>query len=180
MPQIGILVAFGIGAGVIALVAVWVAVDAQGERTPFDRITNDVRRAQVYWFSTLLAVTVVVLAFTLPRMPNTFARSTQPWPEGSAALIDVVGHQYWWSVRPQTIPLANLIRLNLTSQDVNHGFAIYDKDDRLVGQVQVMPGYTNSLVLRLDEPGTYLIRCLELCGPGHAGMIGAFCIGSCN
>ena len=33
-----------------------------------------------------------------------------------------------------------------------------------------MPGFHNHLELTLDEPGTYLVSCLELCGVDHHKM----------
>ena len=44
----------------------------------------------------------------------------------------------------------------------------------VLGNVQAMPGYTNDLRLTLDEPGTYLISCLEFCGRDHHRMFREF------
>ena len=54
--------------------------------------------------------------------------------------------------------------------DVNHGFAIYAADGRIVTQTQAMPGFVNRLVYRLLEPGRYRVLCLEYCGLAHHGM----------
>jgi hypothetical protein len=50
----------------------------------------------------------------------------------------------------------------------------YDPEGHIVGQVQAMPGYTNVLVMRFDRPGSYQIRCLELCGQYHHIMVRGF------
>ena len=33
-----------------------------------------------------------------------------------------------------------------------------------------MPGHTNDTWFRVNEPGTYVGQCAELCGDGHADM----------
>jgi cytochrome c oxidase subunit 2 len=53
---------------------------------------------------------------------------------------------------------------------VNHGFALYDPDMRIVAQTQAMPGYTNVLRYTFREPGVYRVLCLEYCGVGHHEM----------
>jgi cytochrome c oxidase subunit 2 len=63
------------------------------------------------------------------------------------------------------------VEFAVTSQDVNHGLAIYAPDGRLLTQVQAMPGYTNRLLYRFAEPGSYTIRCLEYCGVFHHIML---------
>jgi cytochrome c oxidase subunit 2 len=58
----------------------------------------------------------------------------------------------------------------VTSADVNHDFAIYAPDGRIVVQTQAMPGFVNKILYTFDKPGTYKIRCLEYCGLGHDVM----------
>ncbi|MGH8337220.1 MAG: cytochrome oxidase, partial [Gammaproteobacteria bacterium] len=62
------------------------------------------------------------------------------------------------------------VEFRVTSSDVNHGFAIYAPDGRIVTQVQAMPGFTNKLVYTFTQPGTYRVMCLEYCGVAHAVM----------
>ncbi len=62
------------------------------------------------------------------------------------------------------------IEFDITSNDVNHGFGLYDPQGNLVGQVQAMPGYVNHLIFTFHEPGTYTVRCLELCCMPHFAM----------
>ena len=66
------------------------------------------------------------------------------------------------------------IEFRLTSEDVNHGFGDLRPRDRLVAQVQVVPGKTQKLVHTFEQPGHYQILCLEFCGFGHALMQGDF------
>jgi cytochrome c oxidase subunit 2 len=66
------------------------------------------------------------------------------------------------------------VEFRVTSADVNHGFAIYGPDDRIVTQTQAMPGFTNRLVHTFAAPGRYRVLCLEYCGLAHHGMLAEF------
>jgi cytochrome c oxidase subunit 2 len=79
-------------------------------------------------------------------------------------------------VRPAIVPAGREIEFVLRSDDVNHGFGIYDPDGAFVAQAQVVPGKTQRLVRTFDRPGHYEILCLEFCGYGHAAMRGEFTV----
>jgi cytochrome c oxidase subunit 2 len=68
------------------------------------------------------------------------------------------------------VKAGSVVEFRVTSDDVNHGFAIYAPDGLIVTQTQAMPGYTNKLLHTFKEPGTYTVQCLEYCGLGHAPM----------
>lgn len=120
-----------------------------------------------------LTAIVVLLAFGIPIGHNML-----PWPveEGELLRIDVTGHQWWWEVRyPDSgielrdelhIPAGVAIDLHLTSADVVHSFWV----PRLGGKLDMLPGRTNVLRLRADEPGVYRGHCAEFCGLHHAHM----------
>lgn len=108
-----------------------------------------------------------------------------PYGEGAeddAQQVTVEAFQYGWKVTPSNIQAGRQIEFRLRSQDVQHGFGVY-QGDKLIKQVQVpanTPGSDDPLgpeqrmVLTLDEPGTYRIACLEFCGSGHHLMVGEF------
>jgi len=116
-------------------------------------------RSRLFW-----AVIVAGTAITLG--------SLQEWPlagHASAApkadvVIQATGHQFRWALDRDTVQPGQLVEFQLTSKDVNHGFAIY-KDKN-----QVMPGYTSKLQVRFPEAGDYEVLCLEYCGIAHHGM----------
>lgn len=85
-------------------------------------------------------------------------------------IVDVVGSQWNWQIAPSTVQAGSTVEFRVTSDDVNHGFALYAPDGRIVTQTQAMPGFTNKLLYTFDGPGTYTVRCLEYCGLGHAPM----------
>lgn len=93
--------------------------------------------------------------------------------------VQVTASQYLWSVEGH-VSTGGKVEFAVTSADVNHGFGVYDPSGHLVGQVQAMPGYTNHLVLQFPSVGTYTIRCLEYCGPGHSGMTMTMHVSQCQ
>ncbi len=122
------------------------------------------------WLAFLVALMVVVVGAAL---------LTQPYARGSGAdrtRVAVTGGQFYWTIRPAEIPAGAPLRFEVTAADVNHGFGIYDPGGRLVGSVQAMPDYTNTLDITLDEPGRYQVRCLEFCGIAHHRMDGSFTV----
>ena len=88
-----------------------------------------------------------------------------------AVTVQVQASQWSWTLSRSDLPSGVPVEFAVTSQDVNHGLAIYAPDGRLLTQVQAMPGYTNRLVYRFARPGSYTIRCLEYCGVFHHIML---------
>jgi cytochrome c oxidase subunit II len=121
----------------------------------------------------LLCVTGTVLAFV---EYETFADANLiSLPNDPNMTVGVVGHQYTWvfnypngytDYSNLTVPLNAIIILNITSADVTHGFFIPALD---VGK-DAQPGIYNQLWFNATQPGSFLIECRQLCGPGHAGM----------
>jgi len=60
------------------------------------------------------------------------------------------------------------VRLELTSEDVNHGIVIEDYGvDR-----KLLPGKTELVEFTADKPGTHHFHCSVYCGSGHGDMHG--------
>jgi cytochrome c oxidase subunit 2 len=149
----------------ITLVGVFLAVALRSRRElPFERVraaAYRLRRGWVVLLSLILVGGIVVSLALLPYSGGAQAR----------AEVMVKGGQFYWSISRPTLPAGGTVRFAVTSIDVNHGFGVYGPGGELLGQVQAMPGYTNHLELELDEPGSYLVSCLEFCGVGHHEMI---------
>ncbi|HWQ17522.1 MAG TPA: hypothetical protein VNL13_06810 [Sulfolobales archaeon] len=60
-----------------------------------------------------------------------------------------------------------LYRLDITSLDVAHSFFVPE----LGLKMDAIPGYINTLWVKVDKPGKYTVVCAELCGIGHYAMI---------
>lgn len=122
-------------------------------------------RARVLWGVTLLCIPVV--AYTLTELP--YAR--QAIADLGTIEVQAKGYQWYWEISRTELPVGKPIEFQVTSADVNHGFAIYDTDMKIVTQTQAMPGVTNVLRYTFEQPGTYRILCLEYCGVAHHAMM---------
>jgi cytochrome c oxidase subunit II len=78
-----------------------------------------------------------------------------PSVSGSPVRIDVLD-----------IPAGRTIEIITESEDVIHSFWV----PRLGGKIDAIPGHSNRLRIRADQPGRYGGICSEYCGTGHAGM----------
>lgn len=128
----------------------------------------------VLWGGAVLPTLVLaaLLIFGLQLMPTL----REP---GADLHIDVVGEQFWWRVtyRPEgrppiasanevRMPVGARIEFRLDAADVIHSFWI----PALGGKMDLIPGRTNSLVLRPNKVGIYRGPCAEFCGTSHALM----------
>lgn len=165
-PQVAVAIGFGVLALALAALFVLVALQSRKE-IPFERVREAAYRIRPVWLAllvTLLAGGVISSMFFLPYSSRADV----------GAEINVVGGQFYWSMSPARVPAGTKVDFAVTSADVNHGFGVYDPDGHLLGSVQAMPGYTNHLDLRLDQPGSYLISCMEFCGFKHHEMARRF------
>lgn len=96
----------------------------------------------------------------------------------NAKQIDVIGKQWYWEISDATAKVNEPVEFNVGSGDVNHGLGIYDKNLRLLTQVQAMPDYTNKLSYTFKEEGEYQLMCMEYCGLVHHSMISKFTVTS--
>lgn len=111
-------------------------------------------------------------------------------PEEGAYQVDVQGMQFQWQftypevldesgepvfgisgfrgeLDPMVIPAGREIAVNLTAADVIHSFWV----PKLAGKLDAVPGRTNTMWIRVDEPGSYSGQCAEFCGLNHADML---------
>jgi cytochrome c oxidase subunit II len=119
-----------------------------------------------------LLILLIVFGATVQAM-----RSVPTTAPSDALVIEVVGHQFWWEVRyPEQgvtvrdelhLPVGRPVNLQLSSADVIHSFWVPE----LAGKIDMLPDYTNTLVLEADRPGVYLNRCAEFCGLEHTRMV---------
>ncbi len=121
-----------------------------------------------------LCITGSVLAFV---EYETFASANLiAMPGDPNVNIGVTGRQFVWSFTYAdgytsfsnlTVPLDQVVILNITSADVTHGFYIPALDVAKDAQ----PGFYNQLWFNATQPGTFTISCRQLCGAGHATML---------
>lgn len=157
-------------AGIVVLAFGFILIISQsGKHADEAQNRRNVHRShvlQAWAFGVLLVVFAVGSWATLHKLPI----PPQHQPLDAKQVVEVVGHQWFWQIKPSTIQTGSKVEFRVTSADVNHDFAIYAPDGLVVAQVQAMPGYTNKLLYTFDKPGTYRVQCLEYCGVGHAPM----------
>lgn len=126
-----------------------------------------------------VAFPVVVLTALL-AWGLAIARDIRVSGQEPAVRIEVSGEQWWWRVtyldsaqRPLFVtgneihlPAGSEAAFSLVSPDVIHSFWI----PSLGGKMDMIPGRTNSLVVRPERPGVYRGQCAEFCGAQHALM----------
>jgi cytochrome c oxidase subunit 2 len=166
-----------VGSVAIALIGWWVA-SRQVPAEPAKEVTPRVYRARQRYFVTLSVVLVLLLTVTLPQVPYRGVAGAEP-----DVRLRAVGRMWAWQLEPAggaqdieqgaaglSVPAGRPVTIDVTSEDVNHAFGVYDQRGRLLGQTQAMPGYVNRLILVFPEPGTYQVLCMEYCGVAHHVM----------
>ena len=122
-------------------------------------------RARLFWIVIAAGATISVGTLWDWPIAGHAVATTRP-----DVVIKAVGHQWRWTLDRDTVKAGEVVEFEVTADDVNHGFAIYQNKHRLVAQVQAMPGYVNRLRVIFTEPGEYEVLCLEYCGLAHHGM----------
>ncbi len=157
--------------GILVMVAIYAFVlSRSSEAEPYEEVQARAYRLRAQFFYVLLAGFFLVPAFTLRALPYNVDASAE------TTTIEVSAHQWYWLLSQSEVRAGDPVIFRVESKDVNHGFALYDKSNRLITQVQAMPGYVNELAHTFEEPGTYRIMCLEYCGMVHHGMIAAITV----
>lgn len=168
-PQIWLATVFVIL--VVVMVAAFVTVGLSSRRDiRFPAVKRVGYRIRTWWFYALCAILVAVLAVGFTRLPYGPGGG-----DGAVSEVAVTGGQFYWTIAPGEVP-AGEVAITLTSADVNHGLGIYSPSGKMLGSVQAMPGYSNTLHVDLDEPGEYQLLCLEFCGVGHHRMHGTLTV----
>ena len=156
------------GMGLVALGFVYAITQASrpadaAEAAQANRSSTTLRRGL---FVALLLLAIGVTYGSLKHFPIPLQHA----PLQAAQVVDVTGHQWTWDVSQSHLTTGTPVEFRVTASDVNHGFAIYAPDGRIVIQTQAMPGFTNKILYTFSAPGTYKIMCLEYCGVAHNGM----------
>lgn len=120
----------------------------------------------------MVAVAVVVNAVTLsPLVPW---QSWRLWSEPAPAqefFITVKDYTFHLPSEKMYVDVGEPVKFTVTSEDVTYGFGVFREDGSMVFQMQVLPGYNNSIVWVFDQPGSYTIRSTEYSGPNNYLMV---------
>jgi len=153
---------------VLAVLVIFiVVVKGSGERKDYAVVQKKLYGFRRPFFLTAIGFGVFISVITLIDLP--FA--TPSAQIGTPQVVKVTGVQWGWDMSSDELLVGQPVEFHVTSDDVNHNFAIYTSSLRMLAQTQAMPGYVNILRHTFDEPGTYKILCLEYCGLAHHDMI---------
>lgn len=169
-----------VGALAIFLITIWLVLGAKTAR-PAEPVVAGLYKVRGRYFFLLMVALIVILGMTLPDLPYRNMVSVEP-----EYIVPVHGRIWSWQIGPVTdrdgkplqsgeaavvLPVGKALEFQVTAEDVNHGFGIYNEAGQLLAQTQAMPGYVNRLVHTFTEPGTYYVLCMEYCGIGHHTML---------
>lgn len=182
MEQHSILALFSVLSGLAALVFIYIYLSSLKVDQTQQGMSNPLKKR--FWFLLILFVILgIFTSVTIPKSPYFLFANESP-----EKVIYVSSIQFSFAMSDEAIDLKNpvgkeielpvnqLIEFRVTSLDVNHGFAIYNPENRLITQTQAMPGYVNRLRHKFNESGKYTIFCLEYCGMAHQGMRSSFIV----
>jgi cytochrome c oxidase subunit 2 len=95
-----------------------------------------------------------------------------------ALRVNVLGEQFAWNFTYPTynnlhsttlrLPINRQTKLVMTSRDVIHSFYV----PQFRQKQDMVPGQTTTINVTPTKLGHYVIQCAELCGLGHAAMLG--------
>ncbi len=121
---------------------------------------------------------IIIVLVAVPTIRSVFATQSHVVPTGDDVVVNVVGHQWWWSfeypdlgittANELHVPVGKRVILHLNSADVVHAFWV----PRLAGKVDLIPNQDNQLWFDTndDSVGIYPGQCAELCLGAHAYM----------
>jgi cytochrome c oxidase subunit 2 len=166
-----------------SLAIIAVALLVNGKRFPPAAVvaaTATIYRIRAVYFLIIVGAAIILLVFTLPMTPYpTNYGGTKP-----DVTVKAIGQMWAWMLTPGSgatsaganlvLPVGKTVEFQVSANDVNHNFAIYNSEGELIAQVQAMPDYTNRLFYTFNVPGHYYVLCLEYCGALHHAMNAEF------
>jgi cytochrome c oxidase subunit 2 len=144
-------------------------------RTREDRDSKWKGPLMVYVLMGIVLVSVASQSFAtysaFSRVPNA--------PE--TVHINVVAHQFAWTFIYQNgfvsedvavVPANAIVVFNVTSRDVYHQFGL----PYFRVKTDAIPGRISTVWIQTTQAGNFTVQCFELCGAGHATMIGTMAV----
>lgn len=99
---------------------------------------------------------------------NTQETVVEETTETEVKEINVVAKQFSFNPNPITVNKGDKVKLILTTEDVEHGFAVkeYEINEKII------PGEATMVEFTADKTGEFEVLCSVFCGSGHSGMKG--------
>lgn len=156
-----IAVLYAVACAFAIVFMLFVAASTRSRRRAGEEELRKLSEREKTWFAIVVVLLVALLFATIFFTP--YGRSAGAHHQ----TVDIKAVQFAWLIRGKPIRAGTPVEFRLTSADVNHGMAVYTQGGKLLFQVQVMPGKTQTYVYTFKKPGTYKILCLEYCGVDH-------------
>jgi cytochrome c oxidase subunit 2 len=126
----------------------------------------------------VLASAALLVIIAIPTFGGIILKKKVPVQYAEDAIeVNVTGYQWWWgfeypeegfhTANELVFPAGRAVKLNLRANDVIHSFWL----PKLAGKTDLIPGQTNFMWIKADEPGTFWGQCAEYCGDSHAYML---------
>lgn len=166
------IAAVAINIVIIAIMLYFIVRYREGRRVDKEERSIDVKKLTL----TFIAISAVIF-YSLEFYTLGAMRVVEEEPDQIDIIIRVVAFQWGWrfiypngtsSVGVLKVPKGATVLFVVTSNDVHHKFGIPDYK----ASIDAVPGRVNKLWVRFDTPGVFTVRCYELCGLGHARMLG--------
>jgi len=134
---------------------------------------KEIKPALFYLFVGFLIVTGVSLHIitheTIPWKPMDLNRSTIK--ADKTFTINIAKHKFILPQEKMVIKKGDIVRFNVTSEDLTYGFGLFRVDNSMLFQMQVIPGHMNDILWQFQKTGLYTIRSTEYSGPKGLHMI---------
>ena len=128
-------------------------------------------RRETGWLVVMVLALFALLMGTIFYVPYGESAGSNP------QFVRVTAVQFAWAVNaPDKLVTGRPVEFVARSRDVAHGFGVYNPDDVLIFQAQVVPDHDQKIVHTFSQPGVYTVRCLEYCGAGHHLMVSTFAV----
>lgn len=164
-----------VSCAILALVfgLIWVYMIKYRAGSPIDRgaLAKKTWRIETAW----TVATLLVFFGLFVWGADLYVRLFQP-PHNTLKVY-IIGKQWMWKIEHAGgqreinalhLPAGRPIELVMTSEDVIHDFSV----PAFRIKHDVLPGRYETLWFQATLPGTYRLFCTQLCGTGHASMIG--------
>lgn len=102
-----------------------------------------------------------------------------PAPPPAAKSFNISARQFTFDINPPfSVQVGDEVTLNISSDDVVHGFTLLGPDGRtIIPATNVNPGQSVVRTFTAETAGTHSYFCTNsLCGSGHSEMSGAFTV----
>jgi cytochrome c oxidase subunit II len=168
VSQTAVIITVAYGIAVVIGSAIALAIFQSTKKAPEDR-TETWSRRETTWLVVVVLTLFALLLGTIFYVPYGETAGSQ------GQFVRVTGRQFGWQVSaPSPLVTGRPVAFVTRSVDVAHGFGVYDPDDTLIFQVQVVPDHDQKIVHTFSKPGVYTVHCLEFCGAGHHLMSTTF------